>query len=284
MLAFPCWGDEISVNGVTLDYEEAGSGPAVVFVHGAISDRRVWAPYRETIAAERRFVAYDQRYFGARAWPDAGDSLSADTHAADLIALVEALDTGPVAIVAWSYGGDVAARAAVARPELFSTMVLYEPTITDLIDGLPGARAATEALYANFGPAFSAIEAGQLEDAALRFIEAVFDLPEGGAEAEPERWRSVWRENGRTIPLYLQGLAGDTATCSELSAVRVPTLVVRGATSTIYDVMMAERLTACESNAVVVTLPEANHDGPYRQPDRFAEMIDSFLDLTHTER
>ena len=282
--AAPLRADEIAVGDVTLDYEETGSGTPVVFVHGAISDRRVWGPYRDTIAPERRFVAYDQRYFGTRDWPDDGGDFSADTHAADLIAVVEALDAGPAGLVAWSYGGDVAARAAVARPELFSALVLYEPDIYGLIEGVPGSSAATESFYDGFDAAFSALEEGRLEDASLRFIEAVFDLSDGAADSEPDQWRAVWRQNGRTIPLYLDAPAGDVATCADLATVRVPTLIVKGAASTVYDVMMAERTAGCAGNAVVASLPDANHDGPYRQPQRFAAMIDSFLDLAAIDR
>ncbi|WP_172329209.1 alpha/beta fold hydrolase [Mangrovicoccus sp. HB161399] len=269
----------VAANGTELAYVEAGSGSPVVFVHGAISDHRAWDPYREAIAARHHFIAYDQRYFGTRDWPDDGRNFSADTHAADLVAVAEALGGGPVGLVAWSYGGDVAARAAIARPDLFSAIVLYEPDVAGLIDGLAGASAAAEHVLAGFGPAIAAVEAGQLEDASLRFIEAVFALGEGGAEAEPEEWRNVWRENGRTIPPFLSAPAGDTATCADLSAVRVPILVVRGAQSTVYDVMMAERLAACAANALVLAMPDSNHDGPYRHPDLFAAMIGSFLDL-----
>lgn len=270
---------EIEVNGVTLNYEEAGTGSVVLFVHGAISDRRTWTPYRDAIAGSRRFVAYDQRYFGTREWPDDGTAFSADTHAADLVALVEALDAGPVNLVAWSYGGDVAARAAVARPDLFKAIIYYEPDVYGLIEGLPGAARATEILYRGYGAAFAAVEENRLEDASLRFLEGVFQMAQGGANTEPEAMRTMWRENGRTIPPYLSAPSGDTATCADLGVIRAPTLVIRGSDSMVYDVMMAERLAACQPNAVVVTMDGVNHDGPYRKPSEFADMIDDFLDL-----
>ncbi len=270
---------EMEVNGTTLNFDEAGAGSVVLFVHGAISDRRVWAPYSALISSERRFVAYDQRYFGARDWTDAGALFSADTHAADLVAFVEALDAGPVNLVAWSYGGDVAARAALSRPDLFRSLVQYEPDVAGLLDGVPGAIRATDNLYAGFDPAFTAIEKNQLEDASLRFIDAVFGLPEGGADKEPLLWREIWTENGRTIPLYLNAPSGEAATCPALARLRLPTLVVKGANGHVYDAMMADRVAACQPNAIVITMAGVNHDGPYRRSNDFAEKIDSFLDL-----
>jgi pimeloyl-ACP methyl ester carboxylesterase len=52
------------VGDVTLPYVDDGEGIPVVFLHGAISDLRVWEPYRARIAEDRRFVSYTQRYFG----------------------------------------------------------------------------------------------------------------------------------------------------------------------------------------------------------------------------
>jgi len=37
---------EIEVNGVRVQYVEQGSGELVVFVHGGLSDLRVWEPVR----------------------------------------------------------------------------------------------------------------------------------------------------------------------------------------------------------------------------------------------
>ncbi|SMX45687.1 alpha/beta fold hydrolase [Maliponia aquimaris] len=60
--ALPVIGDELAVGETMLTYEEAGSGPVVLFVHGAVSDHRVWGGIRDRVAEKHRFVAYDQRY------------------------------------------------------------------------------------------------------------------------------------------------------------------------------------------------------------------------------
>ena len=273
--------ETITVNGADLTYVSSGEGTPVIFVHGAISDHRVWLPMQESIAADYRFVAYDQRYFGTADWPDeAAADFSTDTHADDLIGLIEALDAGPAHVVTWSYSGDVATRAAVERPDLFLSMVHYEPAIGNLIDGLPGAAQATRRLFSRFGPAMGAVQEGRLEDSALRFLDAVFDLPEGGADNEPEPWPTIWRDNGRTVPPYLKAPAGDVATCEEAGTIRTPTLIIEGGETFTRYSMMAGALAACQPNAVLVTLSGVNHDGPYRKPEELAEMVTNFIALT----
>ncbi|WP_157994850.1 alpha/beta fold hydrolase [Paracoccus tegillarcae] len=279
-LAFATSAETISINGADLTMVSDGEGPAVLFVHGAISDHRVWAPYRERIARSNRFLAYDQRYFGLGDWPDDGAGFSADAHAADLISLIETLDTGPVSLVSWSYGGDVAARAAVARPELFHALIFYEPDIRGLIDGLPGADESTQMLYDRLGPAFVALEDGRPEDAALGFIDGVFDLPQGGAAQEPAEWQAVWRENSRTIPPFVSAEPGDIASCEDLSGIDGPSMIVRGTNTLDYDAMMSETAARCLSNAIIVEMQGVNHDGPYRDPDRFGDMIENFVAIT----
>lgn len=270
---------EVMVNEVPLQYEESGSGDVVLFVHGAISDRRVWSKYKEIISAERRFIAYDQRHFGESTTEDENAVFSADAHAEDLIGFIEALDIGPVSLVSWSYGGDIAARAAIKRPDLFRALVYYEPDVNGLIAGLPGAERASNDLYNRFGPAMEAIEKGDLSAAALHFIDIVFLLPSGGANEEPEAWKSVWQENGRTLPAYLAAPAGEIATCKGLSLIQVPTLVVTGSEGHVYDAMMAERVVECQPLALLATMQGVNHDGPYRKPEHFAEKIHNFLEL-----
>ena len=71
----------------------------VLFVHGAISDRRVWNSYQPLISEDRRFVAYTQRYFGTDDWPDSSGNFQRSTHVQDLIAFVEGLNAGAVHLV-----------------------------------------------------------------------------------------------------------------------------------------------------------------------------------------
>ncbi|HEU0222877.1 MAG TPA: alpha/beta fold hydrolase, partial [Paracoccaceae bacterium] len=148
----------LQVEGASLAYVEEGSGVPVVFVHGALSDLRTWDRYRPMISDQRRFIAYTQRYFGPEKWPDDAKHFSTETHIKDLIAFVEGLDAGPVHLVTWSYSGEIGTHAALRRPDLFLSLVHYEPYIASLLSGVPGAAAANRAIMEAFGPAMAALE------------------------------------------------------------------------------------------------------------------------------
>lgn len=266
----------VEVNGVTLPYVDEGTGTPVLFVHGAIWDLRSWDAYRPIIADEHRFIAYSQRYFGTGEWPDDGENFQRTTHVEDLIAFIEGLNAGPVHLVTWSYGGEIGVHAMLRRPDLFRSAVHYEPAIGPLLDGVPGGENATRRMFAQFGPAMTAVREDRAEDAALRFIEAVFQMPEGTAVGEAGE--QGWRDNGRTVAPFL-AMDYLPIDCETLSRLTVPTLVVQGADTYTRFAMLAERLASCVANGMVVTMPDVNHDGPYRASEAFGALIESFLSL-----
>lgn len=269
---------EISVNGTTLRYEEAGDGPVVLFVHGAISDHRVWLRYRDAIAANHRFIAYDQRYFGRSTWDDEGQKFGIETHAEDLIGFVDALDAGPVNMVTWSYGGEVGVYASQRRPDLFRSIVHYEPTAQALHPGLPGQPAAQAQLHAQFDPPMKAMERQAYGEAARRFVEVVFRLPGGTADEFPKAYLEMWDDNARTLVPFL-ALERPPLDCGDLASITVPTLVVQGSGAYVLDAMMADEVARCQPNAVQVTMQGVNHDGPYRKPEALADIILSFVSV-----
>ncbi len=123
----------VMIDGARLRYVDEGRGAPVVCVHGAFADHRNWEPQRAPIARGHRFIAYSQRYFGPEPWPDAGERYSQQTHEADLVGLIRALDAGPVYVIARSYGATVALSAALRHPELVRALLVQEPQIKSLV-------------------------------------------------------------------------------------------------------------------------------------------------------
>src|SRR5438445_7496117 len=78
-------------SAIQLYYEDHGSGPPVVLVHGYLLDGRSWEKQEAALlAAGHRVITYDRRGFGASSRPSVGYDY--DTLAADLAALLDQLD------------------------------------------------------------------------------------------------------------------------------------------------------------------------------------------------
>jgi pimeloyl-ACP methyl ester carboxylesterase len=269
---------EVEVNGVRLQYLEQGSGEPVVFVHGAISDLRTWPPaVSETVAKKYRFIAYTQRYHGTGPWNDDGRKYSVATHADDLAKFISALNVGPAHVVGWSYGGWVAIIAAQNTPSLVRSLILYEggpPSV--LAPDSPEAKTAAEDRAKFTALAMAALKAGDAMQAAGLFFEAVYQIPSGGFERQPEAIRTTVLDNARTLPaLFASPPSG--ITCESLKNLTQPTLVLQGEKTQTYYVLINEAISRCVPNAQRVILPNVNHVGPARDPAGFSAVVLDFL-------
>jgi len=94
---------------IELYYEDHGSGPAVVLLHGWPVDSRSWEPQvHPLVAAGHRVITYDRRGFGRSSRPTAGYDF--DTLAADLDKVLTALDLREVTLIGFSLGTGELAR------------------------------------------------------------------------------------------------------------------------------------------------------------------------------
>ena len=267
---------QVRINGVELPYEEQGQGVPVVFVHGSMTDYRIWEAQRPAVAAHYRFIAYTQRYFGSQPWPDDGKNFSQATHAADLNAFIKSLGVGPVHVVAWSYGGSVATLAASQHPELFRSLSLHEPTIGSLIVDTPQGKLAASDFGKDVARIRGVANAGDPWRATQQFWEYVLRLPDGGFAGEPPMLQRIVRDNERSVPLTLNA-PPQPITCEMVKAIRAPVLVTVGANTRPLWTLAGAALQKCVPDGELVEIPNSNHDAIVRNPDAFNRALLGFL-------
>jgi non-heme chloroperoxidase len=94
---------------IELYYEDQGSGPVVVLLHGWPLDSRSWEPQlHPLLAAGYRVINYDRRGFGRSGRPATGYDF--DTLAGDLDTLLNELDLRDVTLIGFSLGTGELAR------------------------------------------------------------------------------------------------------------------------------------------------------------------------------
>ncbi len=134
--------------GVTIHYEDAGSGPALVLVHGWSMSGRVWA-FQEELADAYRLITVDLRGHGASSAPAAGYAFV--DFVADLASLFAQLELREATLVGWSMGAQVALQAFPAVRDRLAALVLVSGTpkfaaAADYPYGLPAKEARGMAL------------------------------------------------------------------------------------------------------------------------------------------
>jgi len=103
---------------------EDGTGPAVVFLHAGVCDKRMWRDQMAAFADRYRVVAYDRRGFGETRYEAENFS-----HMGDLRAVLDGLGIEQACLVGCSQGGRFSVDFALAHPKRVSKLVLVAPAI-----------------------------------------------------------------------------------------------------------------------------------------------------------
>ncbi len=278
-----------AVNGVTLYYEERGSGRPLLFVHGIPTDHRAWGSQVKEFGDTFRTVTYSRRY----AAPNnrSGDLLDSTVgnNASDLKALIEKLGLAPVNLVGHSYGGFATAVLAADHPDLVQSLVLVEAAVSTMLVtneksiaqmlgllfrypavALSARRFQSRALY----PSLKALEQGQLQRATELMVDGIQDKRGAFGELDSET-RQMMLDNGRTIgelntkfPLF---------TRTEAAKISCKTLVVNGERSPKWLRKIGELLAGSIGGSSHVIIPGSAHFPHFEKPVEFNGELQKFF-------
>ncbi|MEV6559832.1 alpha/beta hydrolase [Nocardia sp. NPDC051756] len=126
---------KVATNGIEANVAIAGTGPAVLLLHGFPHTWQLWREVMGPLAQRHRVIAPDLRGLGAST--RAADGYDADTLATDAAGLLDALGETSASVVAIDAGAPPAFLLAMRRPERVDRLVLME----SLLGTLPGAEA-----------------------------------------------------------------------------------------------------------------------------------------------
>ncbi|WP_100444070.1 alpha/beta fold hydrolase [Glycomyces xiaoerkulensis] len=280
-----------TVEDIRLCYEETGDGPAVVFVHGGLADRRMWDDQFAALA-DHRTVRYDARGHGES---DTGEGPFSGHR--DLLALMDALSVERAVLVGNSIGGGHAVEAALAAPDRVAGMVLvsaglvgYEwpPTfVQEAQSRVHGTVPAERMAVYRQGDGADVPELDHDLDvfagAHIRWMIAgpartEDDLPAGVWERAVAmfraRLRRMWTEDSP------QETAPDVPAQERLREVEAPTLVVNGLED-VPEIQAVSDLLSREDTGIPgarrVDLPDTGHCAPLERPEEFTGLLRSFL-------
>lgn len=120
---------------------EQGSGPVLVVVHGGSGDLTAWARVADRLAGEFRVLRYTRPTYRRTPAPRGAEAAAAEV--TDALAVVRSV-AEPVVVVGHSSGAVVALEAALADPEPFAGVAVYEPPL-DVTHSAAGGEAVRQA-------------------------------------------------------------------------------------------------------------------------------------------
>jgi pimeloyl-ACP methyl ester carboxylesterase len=182
----------------------------------------------------------------------------------------------PIDLFGHSFGGTVALRVALTRPDLVRSLMLVEPVL------FAAARAAGAKAWTRFQADHLAVahhlQAGDRLGAARHF-HAVWGTGEP-LDALPDRARDYIVNRIHLIPGQNRALLDDSAGLLReggLEALRVPVLLVEGALSPAIIAANHAELARRLPNARRASVANAGHMLPLTHPDDLAALTTAHL-------
>ncbi len=114
-----------TANDATIAYDDIGSGPSLVLLHGLGLDRSMWWPQVDELSSHYRVIAADLRGAGDSS-PLNQSQGAISTQAEDINVLLNQLEIETAVICGISYGGLVAQEIALRYPEKISGLLLCD--------------------------------------------------------------------------------------------------------------------------------------------------------------
>jgi pimeloyl-ACP methyl ester carboxylesterase len=252
-------------DGVSIGLLTAGSGPALLLVHGGMGVIDNWALLWDTLTTRLTVTAMDRRGRGSSG--DA-DGYALEKEYADVAAVTATLageQGGPVDVVGHSYGGTCVLGAA-ARGAPFRRLALYEPA---------GPQTSSQEWADRIG---ALVAEGKVGRAVVSFLMEILGLTSAEVDAlrDAPGGRDVLPIAAATLPREAQALARLDLTAG-VARIGQPTLLLLGAGSPPWAGEITRQLAATLPAATVTELPGVGHLALDDAPDLVAAAVIGFL-------
>ena len=234
---------------IRIYYEDHGSGPPVVLVHGYALDGHSWEKQEAALlAAGHRVITYDRRGCGASSRPSTGYDFG--TLAADLDVLLSRLDLRGVVLAGFAMGtGEVVRYLAVHGPGRVKAAVLVAPLLPFLLKTHDNPDGIDRSVFDGLTARIAADRPAAMKD----FLDHSCNIDLlGGSRVSDQAWQNSFyaaisasaHAALRCVTACQEDFRGDLATIS------IPVLIIHGGQDRVLPYQAtSSRLPALLTNA-----------------------------------
>ncbi|TDD95773.1 alpha/beta fold hydrolase [Flavobacterium cellulosilyticum] len=258
----------INVNNFNLSYDDVGEGSIpIIFLHGFPFDKTMWQGQLDFFKSSYRLIAYDSRGFGKST--DEESVLSIDMFADDLITFMDTLNIDKAILCGLSMGGFITLNAMKRYPNRFEAMILCD---TQCISDTPETKVKR---YENI----QEIEANGVSNYNEGFLKTVFhkDSLANKTDLVKQLRDVVFYNSQHVISQGLVALGGRLETCSCLSEIRIPTLIICGKGDLVTPLEQSKFMNKNIKGSILKVIENAGHVSNLEQPKEFNKHLEEFL-------
>ncbi|GBD11139.1 Tropinesterase [bacterium HR23] len=263
---------DILANGIRLHYQEWGSGPPILWLHGLFGTLHQWEETAQHLKGRYRVLAYDARGHGRSEVPPRLEHYSQDAMVEDLRGVLDALAVRRAIIGGHSMGSNVALNFAFRYPDRCTALVLV---------GIGSGSSDPEGWRANTGRIADLAEG----EGMGRVLEAIKAIPAWAPALThpligPRLAQEVLACSPFGIACTIRGVQMKRPTIFQLepnlTRLTVHTLVVYGELD--EPVVECSRFIGQKAQkAQVVAVPGSGHWTHLEKPAEFLTALDLFL-------
>jgi N-formylmaleamate deformylase len=255
----------VQVNGITTYYQRTGrQRPSVLLLHGLTSNGACWTNLARDLEATYDLIMPDARGHGRSSVPATG--YSAEDRAADVLALIDALELDGPVLLGHSMGGLTAALVAAAAPGRVRGVILEDPAFITSEGWVSSQLKAWRTKYE--------------QSLTCSYAELIAD---GRAEHPgwPDEFFPIWAQakHETSLQAFTWFDLPPTDFRAAVAQITVPTQLVTGepALGALVPAALAEELAVLNPRLRVAHVPGAGHSIRYDQAERYTSIVRAFL-------
>ncbi len=257
-----------SHDGLNIDYDVQGSGPALLLIAGLSADRGLWGYTRDTLNSSFTTIAFDNR--------DAGQSDLAQSKygyadlAKDALSVLDAAGFEKVHVLGHSMGGVIAQELAIMQPDRVLSLIIANSYAQNDVHTTEHVKLAS-ALRKNIDEDHTFLSAmyfyglgrGTLTQMPLSAVaQSVLD-------AGPMQNRDGFQ---RQCDVLLT-----TDTVDRLPQISAPTLVLHSPDDKFFTKEQSETIAAALSGSKILEISGTGHCPMIENPPAFLEAVTDFV-------
>ena len=266
----------VDLSAGRIRYDDTGSGPPIVFVHGLLNNGLLWRDVIARLDGEARCIAPDWP-LGSHSIPmDRGADLSPSGMAGLIAEFLEQLDLDDVTLVGNDTGGALCQIVVTTSPERVGRLVL---TPCDSFDNFLPPMFRPLQILSRVQPALTGF-VQPLRLRPLRRLPIAFGwlskrpIPADVSDAFVRPFfsrREIRRDTARALRAIAPSYTEEAA--RKLSSFDRPTLIAWAPEDRFFPMEHAHRLAEILPDARVVEIPDSYTYTPFDQTERTAELI-----------
>ena len=242
-------------------YESYGSGPALIFAHGAGGNASSWWQQVPHYVDRYHVITFDHRGFGRSTCPD--DELDFDCFVDDLVCIMDSEKIQSAILVCQSMGGWTGLGMALSHPERVDALVMSHTgggiSSTEIAEEAKKTSARRKEITNPFG---SWAVAPDFPDKNVRASHLYNQI--GSFNTNLERNKML---GGLRNPVNPESLKGYD----------IPTLFITAEQDLVFSPKMIGLASAFVPGSKVKNLGDAGHSSYFEVPQLFNQTVDDFL-------